>query len=74
MYHFSTSEYVFLHCPKNKADFRENKGGSPLEGKFSCNPWKWRLVSQNYREIFLSRDFLLFTYGNLQDLWDSVVS
>ncbi len=24
-----------LHCPKNKADFRENKGESPLEGKFS---------------------------------------
>jgi hypothetical protein len=29
-----------LHCPKNKADFRENKGGIPLEGKFSSNPWK----------------------------------
>ncbi len=25
---------------QNMADFRENKGGSPLEGKFSSNPWK----------------------------------
>ncbi len=33
------------HCPKIKADFRENKGGSPLEGKFSSNPWKWCLLS-----------------------------
>jgi hypothetical protein len=32
--------YKSLHCPKNKADFQENKGGSPLEGKFSSNPWK----------------------------------
>jgi hypothetical protein len=29
-----------VHCPKNKADFRENKRGSPLEGTFSSNPWK----------------------------------
>jgi hypothetical protein len=29
-----------IHCPKNKADFQEKKGGSPLEGKFSSNPWK----------------------------------
>jgi hypothetical protein len=29
-----------LHCPRKKADFRENKGGSPLEGNFSSNPWK----------------------------------
>ncbi len=32
----------WVHCPKNKADFRENKGGSPLEGKFSSNPWKMK--------------------------------
>ncbi len=37
--------YLHVHCPKNKADFRENKGGSPLEGKFSSNPWKWWLLS-----------------------------
>jgi hypothetical protein len=74
MYHFSTLEYVFLQCPKNKAEFREYKGGSPQEGKFSSNPWKWRLVSQNYREIFPTGEFLLFTCENLQDFWDSVVS
>ncbi len=32
-----------VHCPKNKADFREYKGGILLEGKFSSNPWKYDL-------------------------------
>jgi hypothetical protein len=32
--------HMLTHCPENKADFREYKGGSPLEGKFTSNPWK----------------------------------
>jgi hypothetical protein len=32
-----------VQCPKNKADFREYKGGILLEGKFSSNPWKYDL-------------------------------
>jgi hypothetical protein len=30
-----------MHCPKNKADFREYMRESPLEGTFSSNLWKW---------------------------------
>ncbi len=62
-----------LHCPNNKAEFRENKGRSTLEGKFSSNPWKWWLLSQNYWDIFPTADFLLFTHENLPDFRDSVV-
>jgi hypothetical protein len=36
----TTANQLNIHCPKNKADFRENRRGSPLEEKFSSNPWK----------------------------------
>jgi hypothetical protein len=29
-----------VHCPENKADFWEYRGGSALEGKFPNNPRK----------------------------------
>ncbi len=65
--------WVRPHCPENKADFREYKGGSPLEEKFTSNPWKWWLVSYNYWEIFPAGDFLLFTYGNLPDFLEKLI-
>ncbi len=58
-FHLSTDGYVsfdlpelnLVHSPKNKADFRKYRGGSPLEGKFPDNSRKLGIISSDYWEI-----------------------
>jgi hypothetical protein len=61
-----------LHRPKNKADFRKYKGGSPLEGKFTGDSLKLGIISSDYWEISPPGDFLPNTLGNLLCFRDSV--
>jgi hypothetical protein len=56
----------FVHCPKNLADFRNNKGGSPLEGKFPGNSRKHGIISSDcWEKISPPWDFLPYNLGNL---------
>ncbi len=48
----------YVRCPKNKADFQEYRGGSPLEGKFPGKSQKLGIISSDYWEIFPPGDFL----------------
>ncbi len=59
------------HCPKNKANFRKYRGGSPLERKFTGDYRKLGIISSDYWEISPPGDFLPNTLGNLLCFWDS---
>ncbi len=67
-------ELFDVHCPKIEADFREYRGGIPLEGEFSGNSRKEGIISSDYWEIFPPEDFPPQTIGNLLCFRDSLAT
>jgi hypothetical protein len=63
-----------LRCPKNKAEFREYRGGSiTWRGNIPCShPRKIILISTIFWDISFSEDFFSYTHGNLPDFFDIV--
>jgi hypothetical protein len=65
-------QYRHYTVPKNKADFRKYRGGSPPEEKFPGNSRKLGIISSDYWEISPPGDFLSNFLGNLLCFRDSV--
>ncbi len=61
-----------MHCHKNLVDFRNNRGGSSLEG-FPGNSRKHGIISSECWEISPPWDILPYNLGNLPYFGDRVV-